>query len=123
MILFLYYLRLKSTLINVFFTYCSGIDGKRWCPDCVEAHEVLDEIFANAPASIYIIVAELTRKEWKETPGKDHFLRKDGFGVQSIPTFMKWNSKEMKPDKFVLRDGECCQMERISTVLNESVST
>lgn len=95
--------------------------GDRWCPDCVEAHEVLDEVFEKAPASVYIIEIELNRTEWKEDPGDDHWLRKGPYNVSSIPTFAEWNIEENKPTRTVLRDADCSQMERISCLINDSI--
>ena len=106
--------------IFVLFTSTKSNPGKeRWCPDTVEAHEVLDDLFLKAPASTYIIEVELSREEWKESPGMDHWLRKEPYNISSIPTLVEWDNKNDRPTKTVLIGAECSQMERISSLLME----
>jgi hypothetical protein len=67
-------------------------DGTRWCPDCQESDPVLEAAAHSAPPGVRLLQVELTRDEWKVSPGKDHPLRKKPFGASGIPTMFLWDT-------------------------------
>ncbi len=68
-------------------------DGSRWCPDCEAADGVWEEAAQGAPAGVYLLQVELTREEWKVSPGQQHPLRKKPFNVSGIPTLLLWDTE------------------------------
>eukprot|EP00924_Labyrinthula_sp_SR-Ha-C_P007027 maker-scaffold_8-snap-gene-7.19-mRNA-1 protein AED:0.03 eAED:0.03 QI:98/0.5/0.66/1/1/1/3/668/125 len=57
---------------------------KPWCPDCEAVLPIIEKLYQDKSKEIFEV--HLTREEWKETPGKDHFLRFSSLQVNSIPT-------------------------------------
>lgn len=46
----------------LWFTATKQADGSRWCPDCVQAEEIIEEALLRAPASLQLIVVEITKE-------------------------------------------------------------
>lgn len=88
-------------------------NGERWCPDCEAADPVLEEAFTSAPASVLLLTVEVTREEWKTSPGPEHPLRKAPYSVSGIPTMLEWDATN---DKALRRFGESdlLQLESVS---------
>jgi len=90
-------------------------NNERWCPDCRSADPMIDEALQSAPASATLLEVQVTRPEWKESPGPAHFLRQPPFKVTSVPTVMQFDPATQKPTKRFV-DGECEQIEALAAM-------
>mmetsp|Transcript_1672 Transcript_1672/g.2626 ORF Transcript_1672/g.2626 Transcript_1672/m.2626 type:complete len:80 (-) Transcript_1672:1631-1870(-) len=74
----------------------------------------MKEACGKAKAGVHFLNVELTRDEWKESPGKDHFLRKEPYNVGGIPTMLLWDSSEGKAKKS-FGETDLLQLESVSS--------
>ena len=72
----------------LFILYVGAADakGKSWCGDCNDIKTKLGQL----PQDALILECQVTRKEWKTTPGGEHPLRSQRFApVAGVPTLVK----------------------------------
>ena len=73
---------------NVFILYIGQADpsGHSWCPDCNDIKSLLSTL----PDNSYLLECQVTREEWKNSPGSNHPLRSQRFAaVSGVPCLVK----------------------------------
>ncbi|KAF8899089.1 hypothetical protein BD779DRAFT_1486964 [Infundibulicybe gibba] len=91
---------LQSVPEDFLIFYSSVVDGKLWCPDCVEVEDIVQQTFNNTDGPSALIVYVGDRKQWK-TP--DNVFRGEPWKVQSVPTIIKVKNVRVDQDhKFVI---------------------
>ena len=99
----------------IYFVANRPANNERWCADCRSADPMIDEALHSAPASATLLEVQITRPEWKESPGPAHFLRRPPFKVTSVPTVMQFDpAAQACTKRFV--DGECEQIEALAAM-------
>lgn len=83
------------------------------------ADPVLDDEKQKLPASCKFIQVELTRDEWKVSPGADHPLRKEPYSVRGIPTLLHWNCAEQKPERKRFGEADLLQQELVGSFFSD----
>jgi len=71
----------------LFVLYVGAADdkGKSWCGDCNDIKTNLGKL----PKNSMILECQVTREEWKNTPGGEHPLRSQRFAnVAGVPTLV-----------------------------------
>jgi len=75
---------------------------------------VISEAAQGAPAGVYFLEVEISREEWKTSPGPDHYLRKAPYNVGGIPTMLQWDTTANAALK-KFNEADLLQLESLSS--------
>lgn len=102
----------KSRPIYVLFTGAKDDEGRNWCPDCVEAEPVVEDVLKTAPEDfIFILCYVGDRQTWEDPINpfrKDEILR-----LKRIPTLYVWNTPKR------LESGQCKNVDLVSMIFED----
>jgi thiol-disulfide isomerase/thioredoxin len=90
----------KSARLLVLFTGSkSASTGKSWCPDCVRAEPLIDEIIENTTDDTTLVTVYVDREPYRQP---NYQLRTDpAVTLRCVPTLLNWKSKDR------LNDSQC----------------
>ncbi|KAG8231618.1 hypothetical protein J437_LFUL010296 [Ladona fulva] len=101
-----------AEVILVLFSGSKIGDGESWCPDCVSAEPVVNNVLETLDdETTFLYVGVGDRSTWKDPNcvfRKDERLR-----LTSVPTLVRWG----KPHR--LQEEECCNPDLIRLLLEE----
>jgi len=92
--------------IFALFTGSVGENGESWCPDCVDAHPVIEKNVTNLPDGAILIRCSVgDRTFWKDQ--KNVFRTNPDLRLKCVPTLMKVG----KPQR--LEEGQCADADLV----------
>lgn len=76
---------------NIFLLFTGSKNpstGKSWCPDCVAAHPLIENILPTLPGNNVFITMHVDREPYRSP---DYVFRKDDkIALRCVPTLIKW---------------------------------
>lgn len=61
--------------------------------------------------------------EWKGETGKEHFLRKEPYNVEGIPSLGRWDTVNQKMLSGMLGESDCQQIELVNSFVEKLSSS
>ncbi len=78
--------------------------GNSWCPDCIRAHPLIEQIAPQVPGNNVLITMNVDREPYRS---QDYVFRKDPkIALRCVPTLIKWVNGKVEAR---LNDDQCQQ--------------
>jgi len=103
----------KDSSLHLFTLFTGSVndDGKSWCPDCNDAHPVIEEALNDAPECSCVITVYIDRTTWKDRD--NNFRKSQDLQLTSVPTLIKVGTEKR------LEEAQCAKLSLVQMLLED----
>jgi thiol-disulfide isomerase/thioredoxin len=97
----------------LFYAAENPATGISWCPDCVRAKPLINEVFDKITEDTVLLIATVERDDYRTK--KDYLYRAPPITLRCVPTLIRWHNGAKV---YELNDVQCQNIDLIEEMVN-----